>query len=168
MSRAQDILQRVDEIAPRRRIGVRQRRVQTIVRCPPFYKLVGTACIQDTPQEARRLSVRHKRAWRFSTRKKLGKLLLKRHQSLALRASAFGPQTHAVHKPGQEEFFAVPRHARALKRLLASRMSQQQAVQTQQVTQPQVTTAKGGKSLAAQVSIPTTVPMSQGPTAGKV
>lgn len=175
MSRAEHILQHVNEIAPKKVKAVRNKRVTAIVKCPPFYKRVGTSCIQDTPDEARRISWRRRMAWRRKTRTSLGKLLTHRRQSLALRAHTFGVQHREV-KP--DEFLAIPKQVRALKKLLAQRASQKAFQQNQTLAQQTTTTtttamgaSKGskGKSLAGQVSIPTTTPISQGTSsAGKV
>ncbi len=155
MSRAETILHTIDEVSAKRKVRIRNKRVKVVFSCPPFYKKVGVACIQDTPQEARRASVTHKLAWKFSTRKKFRQLLSRRKQSLALRASIFGHTHQATTGPNKpDEFLNTVKLASGMRRLLTARANQQgtAGVSTSGI--------KGGKGI--KVTIPTTTPISQG------
>ncbi len=160
MNRAENILQHIDEITAKRKIRIRNRRVRSVISCPPFYKKVGTACIQDTPTEARRISFRRKLAWRNKTRKKVRQLITHRNASLALRASVFGapPPSSGTQRP-PNEFFATVKHLGAMKRLLAVRMRQQGKIGAPILTSQ--AGVKGKVKVGAQIGIPTTTPISQ-------
>ncbi len=157
--RATQVLHQVNEIAAKRRIGIRNHKLRTIITCPKFYKKVGTACIHDTPDEARRISFRRRFQWKRKTRNKLNALLAHRARSLAYRANVFGKQTQKVVKPGDpQEFLAVVKHARTMKTILASRAAKYGIQGTAVVAQG--TSAKGKKGLG--MGVPSTVPASAG------
>lgn len=90
MTRAEEILSRIDEKGAKLKLRIRKGKVQRKLVCPPFFKKEGMACFKLTASEARKLSRLRKKQFKRKMRQRLGVILKKRARSMGIRQSVVG------------------------------------------------------------------------------